>query len=83
MLKTPPKITLKAARINAGYTLKSASEAIGVSVATLHSWERDSSSVKVSDVNKIEKTYGYPVEFIFFGNGLEFNSNEGGCLHDR
>ena len=76
MVTTPPKITLEAARVNAGLTLKQASKKIGVSVATLHKWEKDSSSVKVSDVQKIEKTYNYPNEFIFFGKRVEFNSTK-------
>lgn len=74
MISSPPKITLKAARTNAGLTLEQASKLIGVSIATLHKWESDSSSVKVSDVQKIEKAYQYPTEYIFFGNTLEFNS---------
>jgi len=64
---TIPKITLEAARRNAGFTLKEAASLIGVSVATLHSWEKDSSSVKVSQVNKIEEVYQFPSEYIFFG----------------
>lgn len=75
MIMTPPKITLEAARINAGLTLKQAAEKIGVSVSTLHKWEQDSSSVKISDVQKIEQAYQYPTNFIFFGNKLEFNSS--------
>jgi len=74
MISSPPKITLKAARTNAGLTLDQASKLIGVSIATLHKWESDSSSVKVSDVQKIEKAYRYPTEYIFFGDILEFNS---------
>ena len=76
MVTTPPKITLEAARANAGLTLKQASKKIGVSVATLHKWENDSSSVKVSDVQKIEQAYNYPNEFIFFGKRVEFNSTK-------
>ena len=76
MVTTPPKITLEAARANAGLTLKQASKLIGVSVATLHKWENDSSSVKVSDVQKIEQAYNYPNEFIFFGKRLELNSTK-------
>lgn len=67
MISTPPKITLRAARTNAGLTLKQASKAIGVTVATLHKWESNSSSIKVSDVQKIEEAYEYPTNFIFFG----------------
>lgn len=78
MTITYPKITLEAARVNACLTLKEAAELLGVSVATLHKWEQDSSSVKVSQVKKIEKVYRYPSEYIFFGNKLEFNSRKKG-----
>lgn len=75
MNMTIPKISLEAARTNAGYTLKEASKLIGVSVATLHSWEKDSSSVKISSVHKIEEVYQYPSEYIFFGKRVELNSS--------
>lgn len=75
MVTTFPKITLEAARVNAGYTLKEAAELIGVSVATLHKWEQDSSNIKISQSKKLEEVYGYPREYIFFGNKIEFNSN--------
>jgi len=74
MIKSPPKITLEAARTNAGYTLKEASSLLGVSVQTLHNWEKDSSNLKISQSKKIEEVYGYPVEYIFFGSKLELNS---------
>jgi len=76
MITTPPKITLEAARANAGYTLKEAASLIGISVATLHNWEKDSSNIKISQSKKIEEIYNYPSEYIFFGNKLEFNSSK-------
>ena len=74
MILSPPKITLEAARVNAGLTLKEAAKLIGVSVATLHKWAQDSSDIKISQSKKIEEVYGYPREYIFFGNKIEFNS---------
>ncbi len=76
MVYTPPKISLKAARTNAGYTLSEAASLIGVSVATLHKWENDSSDIKISASKRIEEVYDYPTEFIFFGKTLEFNSSK-------
>ena len=76
MVLSPPKITLEAARVNAGLTLKQAAKLIGVSVATLHKWEQDSSNIKISQSKKIEEVYGYPKEYIFFGKKEEFNSNK-------
>jgi len=77
MIVTAPKITLRAARVNAGLTLKEAAAKIGISVATLHKWEHDSSSIKVSQIKKIEEVYQYPTDNIFFGNELELNSKRG------
>lgn len=74
VITAPPKITIEAARINAGFTLKEAAKLIGVSVSTLHKWEQDSSDLKISQSLKLSAVYGYPVEYIFFGNKLEFNS---------
>lgn len=76
MTYTPPKITLKAARINAGLHLEAAAKLIGVSIGTLHNWEKDSTNIKINKVEKIEEVYGYPSDFIFFGKSIEFNSTE-------
>lgn len=67
MIAAPFKITLKASRVNANLTLKQAAEKIGVSVATLHKWEHDSSSIKVTNIRKIEEVYNISSEHIFFG----------------
>lgn len=72
---TPPKITMRAARINAGLSISEASKLIGVSDSTLRNWEDDSSSIKVSFLDKIESAYDYPINYIFFGKTLEFKSS--------
>lgn len=75
MIKEPPKITLEAARINAGLTLDEAAEKIGVHKNTIINWERDSSNIRLSQLEKIENAYGYPVTYIFFGKTLELKSS--------
>lgn len=75
MIKTPPKITLEAARVNAGLTLKEASVKLGISIPTLSRWEKDSTNVTISHLKKIEEAYGYPIDYIFFGNSLELKSS--------
>ncbi len=76
MVSTPPKITLEAARVNAGLKLKDAAKELGVSVSTLHKWEQDSSNIKISWLSRIEDVYDYPANHIFFGNKLEFKSSQ-------
>ena len=51
------KITLKAARVNAGYTQKEAAELIGVSNRTLGRWENMISFPNVEQINKICELY--------------------------
>ena len=75
MVLSPPKITLEAARTNAGLTINEAAKKLGVSRSTIINWENDSSNIKVSYLPIIEKAYGYPTDFIFFGNKLEFKSS--------
>lgn len=66
------KITLKAARVNAGFKLVEAAELFGINKDTLSKYERDSSNVPRSFFIKIERIYGIPVENIFFGPQSEF-----------
>lgn len=62
------QISLKAARVNAGLTLKKASTLLGVCEGTLIKWEKDPSLVSASYQNLISKTYNYPIDGIIFLN---------------
>jgi transcriptional regulator with XRE-family HTH domain len=57
-MQMPRKFTLRAARVNRGYTQKRASREIGVSEQTLSNWERGISYPTVADVEKILRVYG-------------------------
>ena len=62
-------ITLKAARVNAGFTQESAAKAIGVSKYTISSWERLSSTPNSKYIPMIEKAYGVCYnDLIFYPN---------------
>lgn len=52
------KITLKAARVNAGYTQKEAAKELGISNKTLWSWENGVSAPKATQADDICKLYG-------------------------
>lgn len=61
-----PKITMKAARTNAGLTQKQAAKALSVSNKTLCNWEN---GVTVPNANKIDaicNLYGIPYDNIIF-----------------
>ena len=58
-----PKITLAAARVNAGQ--QEAAKALGVSVATLQNYESGKTVPQWGTVQKIEAVYNFPADFIF------------------
>lgn len=60
------KITLKAARVNAGYTQKEAAKLLGVSNSTLGRWENMISFPNVEQINKICDLYGVGYADIIF-----------------
>ncbi|GGH83665.1 transcriptional regulator with XRE-family HTH domain [Pullulanibacillus pueri] len=66
------QITLRAARVNSGYTLKEAAEKFGISPDTLSKYEKDSTNVPRTFFIKIEKVYNVSVENIFFGQQSDF-----------
>lgn len=51
------KLTLKAARVNAGYTQEEAGKRIGVSKDVISNWERGISYPDVIELRRIEDVY--------------------------
>lgn len=66
------KITLRAARVNSGYTLIEAASLFGINKDTLSKYEQDSTNVPRSFFTKIESIYKIPIENIFFGKQSDF-----------
>lgn len=60
------EITLKAARVNKGYTQKSAAAAIGISADTLGKYERGLSFPDVPIIKRIEAVYGVNYNDLIF-----------------
>lgn len=58
------KITLKAARVNAGLTLQEAAEKLGIAYQTLSRYEANSGSVRQDMLKKMCELYNMPAEFI-------------------
>lgn len=61
-----PKISLKAARVNAGYTQTKAANLIGVSTSTLRNWELGITFPKQPKIMKICEIYGLSYDVIDF-----------------
>ena len=59
-------LTLRAIRINKGWTLEEASIKIGVSKDTLSNWERGKTYPDVPQMKRIEEVYNVPYDSINF-----------------
>ena len=60
------KLTLRAIRVNNGYTLKEASEKLGISTVTLRSYEYYKTIPNMNMVNKILDLYKVNIDDISF-----------------
>lgn len=59
-------ITLKAARVNKGYTQREAAAIIEVTEDTISNWERGKSFPNVPQLKKIEEVYGVTYNDLIF-----------------
>lgn len=60
------KISLEAARVNAGYNQKTAAKLLHVDPYTLRNWEKGKTSPTWKKVEEIERLYGISSDNIFF-----------------
>lgn len=60
------KITLKAARINAGFTQDNAAKEIGVSSDTIRNWETGKTFPNIEQVKKILNLYNADIDDVIF-----------------
>jgi len=61
------KITLKAARVNAGLTQEEVAKEMKVSLPTIAKWENESGEVRMKQALKLCKLYKKNIDDIFFG----------------
>lgn len=61
-----PKISLKAARVNADLTQREAAKALGIDVSTLQNYETGKTVPDWEMVKKIESLYSFPADYIIF-----------------
>ena len=67
------RMTLEAARVNAGFTQKQVSQAIGVSVATIVLWEKGERMPSVEKALNLAGLYKVPLECINITKKVESN----------
>lgn len=59
------KITLAAARVNAGLTQEQVAKALNVGKQTIVSWEKGKTEPKVSQSRQLSELYNIPLDYIF------------------
>ncbi|MEK4113259.1 helix-turn-helix transcriptional regulator [Paenibacillus sp. FSL M7-1414] len=67
------KNTLRSLRVKLGYTQAEAANLLGITPPTLRSWEKDSTAIKWTNVERIESVYHTPRDYIFFGEEVSFS----------
>lgn len=61
-----PKISLKAARVNAGLSQGEAAQRLNVAVSTLRNWEAGKTFPTKPKIDMICELYGIPFDVLFF-----------------
>lgn len=62
-----PRISARAARVNAEMTLEQAAKEIGINRTTLIKYEKGETVPDWDVAERIGNIYGFPTQFIFFG----------------
>ena len=66
------RVTLKAARINAGLKAQVVADTVNVHVQTLLKYEKDSSKIPFDLLTSLSELYQMPMDYIFLGKEYEF-----------
>lgn len=61
-----PKISLKAARVNANLSQQDAADRIGVAVSTLRNWEAGKTYPTKPKIDRLCEVYGISFDVLFF-----------------
>ena len=67
------RMTLEAARVNAGLTQKQVCDAIDISMTTIGLWEHGDRMPTVDKAIKLSELYGVPLDCINFAKKVETN----------
>lgn len=65
------KWTLKACRINSGFTLKQVSSIIGKNLQTISRYEKDSSNIPLGLLSDLSNLYNVDINEIFLGESTK------------
>lgn len=69
------KVTLKGARVSAGYTLDEAAKIAGVSRPTMTGYEKNPANAPLWRLQELARYYGLEIENIHLGDEKEFQDS--------
>lgn len=67
------KISLAAARVNAGLRQKEVAKIIGITPTTLGNWEKGATCPDMGNAQRLAELYGLKTDDIFFANQVLLN----------
>ena len=67
------RLTLAAARVNAGYTKKEAARILGVTPNAIYQWERNMTTPRIDTAKRMADLYGITLNDIFLQSDLRLN----------
>ena len=71
------RVSLRAARANAGMTQRDAPKSLNVSNSTILSWEKGKTSPRIDQLRKLCDTYGVPMDLIFLPEKCTLSAQSG------
>lgn len=67
------QITLKAARITAGYTLREVAKKVNRNFQTISKYEKNCTKIPIDLLQELTELYKVPMDFIFLGESTKKN----------
>lgn len=72
------RLTLAAARVNAGYTKREAAKLLGVTPNAIYRWENNLNNPRPNRAKMMAELYGISLDDVFFAKDREKKSHKGG-----
>jgi transcriptional regulator with XRE-family HTH domain len=70
----PPRLTLQAARINCGLSVKEVAKIVNKDYQVILGYEENSEKIPVVLLIELSEIYQYPLDYIFLGKLYRLNS---------
>lgn len=66
------EVTLRAARVSAGYTVEEAAKKMNISIETLNEREKDAGDIPLDNAIALTELYRIPFDLVYFGKESDY-----------